>query len=557
MTQEHERINATEISLEEINKLSDWCKNNEFTSSQFKEHLTPRTEYAIKLLGLDFNDISSENHQWTHDKIAPSSPKRELLIANSALKVEKYMFWYYLSKNLKTLQVMRQKIIDENLIDSDKKNEEKLDQEMIEKIIKKSNEEFENFIQINRKQLNQLFNEQKLKLNEEIKRKEQKEKEREKEIRKEAERIKREKELKLKREKEKEKAMKILKEKEYEALQRELASMKWLEQNKKHLKEKRLNEFKRQQRTQQKRLNETEQYKQKRNKISKKKFNERIEKTKKINKYNDSHYKIWIKNNEEKKKYFKNKVQKRQKIHEQRLKKMREMEEIKIARIKQEKYEKEIRQKEFRRSRSMKLLKRAKTKELRRKSVIAKSHSNQNLFLVQMLEKQKEADQRREEFQLKRQKEAKMKQTMYKFKKNETIERMKRLQRAKEFENNKSMEKMILSDRRYNKQKNLENAILSYKLKSNDTFKEEKQKQLDLGNKYIQNQDIKKINNLIKSIDSQNFGIEKLNVDKIKKMTSRSSDISGSNTARTSSSTCIFKEKTRQKIRYQTIYLNV
>ena len=166
-----------------------------------------------------------------------------------------------------------------------------------------------------------------------------------------------------------------------------------------------------------------------------------------------------------------------------------------------------------------------------------------------MVLRQKEAEKRREKFQLERKREAAMKKTMYRIKKDETMERMKRIQRAKNYRNEKLSEKMKLSDERYNKQRKLQYAVLRYKLKSNDTIKEEKQKQLDLSNKFIRNQDINKLNGLIDKIETQRFGIEKLNMDKVDAMT-KNGTVTGANTYREiKSSTAIYREKQIQRMR--------
>ena len=105
-----------------------------------------------------------------------------------------------------------------------------------------------------------------------------------------------------------------------------------------------------------------------------------------------------------------------------------------------------------------------------------------------------------------------MKRTMFAVKQTEMTQRMHRMARAKQFEGDKLMERFRRNDERYRQSRDLRDAVLAYKLRSGDQFKDEKAKQMELSRKLVDDAEIEKLEALIARNESTRFGIQRLDM---------------------------------------------
>lgn len=87
------------------------------------------------------------------------------------------------------------------------------------------------------------------------------------------------------------------------------------------------------------------------------------------------------------------------------------------------------------------------------------------------------------------------------------------------------MERFRRNDERSRQSKNLRDAVLEYKLESGHKFKDEKTKQLELSRRLVDDADMDHLEELIDNLQSQRFGIQKLDMSMLEGMLQSKSQI--------------------------------
>ena len=221
---------------------------------------------------------------------------------------------------------------------------------------------------------------------------------------------------------------------------------------------------------------------------------------------------------QKRKKYWKEKLSKRQEEMRERAKLLKAQEKLRQKRVLQQLDQREKALREFNRAKAVKLQEKATQSEQHRTKVIKKSADQSSEIIKAMLLKQKQADERRQQYQAQREKEAAMRQTLFMLKKQETANKLKRIQRVKENQNDERLRKIKAKDELREKEKRLKDAVLNYKLRSNDVFKEELEAAKWLGNEFVPTI---KLRELEAETASKKFGLERLDKEKLAKLNTK------------------------------------